>query len=97
MSLRRKPRGTRPGSIRQLRLRLWWAIDEATALLEDDNPEARLRAISALSTAAGVYAKLTETQDLERRLDDLQKEMNELREAYKRPAGTGARTQATVN
>ena len=79
-------RGTKPGSIRQLRLRLWWAVQEASALLDDGDKDVRMRAISALSTAAGVYVKLTETQDFEKRMDEMQKELSELRETLKRPA-----------
>lgn len=66
-------RGTRPGSIRQVRLRLWWAIQEASNLLDDDDKDTRMRAISALSTASGVYAKLTEASDLENRIKELEK------------------------
>ncbi len=68
----RAKRGTRPGSIRQVRLRLWWAIEEASMLLGDADKDTRMRAISALSTAAGVYAKLTEAAELEDRLKALE-------------------------
>jgi hypothetical protein len=65
-------RGTRPGSIRQVRLRLWWAIQEAAQLLDDPDKDTRMRAISALSTASGVYAKLTEASELEKRIQALE-------------------------
>ena len=89
-------RGTRPGSIRQLRLRLWWAVQEASDLLDDDDKDVRMRAISALSTAAGVYAKLTETQDFEKRLDELQKELNEVRTTLRRPESAGKSAPGTA-
>ncbi len=94
--LTRAKRGTRPGSIRQLRLRLWWAIQEASALLDDEDKDVRMRAISALSTAAGVYAKLTETQDFEKRLDELQKELDEVRTTLRRPASASKSAPGTA-
>lgn len=66
--IKRRKRGTRPYSIRQVRLRLSWAVDEAAQLLDSEDEQTRLRAVSALSTAAGVYAKLTEVSELEQRL-----------------------------
>lgn len=90
---KRPRRGTRPGSIRQVRLRLWWAIEEASGLLDDDDKETRMRAISALSTASGVYAKLTEAQDFERQLEELRKELNEVRQTLGRPQSAGASAQ----
>ena len=92
----RAKRGTRPGSIRQVRLRLWWAINEASLLLGDEDKDTRMKAISALSTAAGVYVKLTETQDFEKRLDDLQKELSDVRETLKRPASASKSAQESA-
>ena len=51
-------RSTRPGSIRQVRLRFWWAIQEATKMLDEADPDMRLRTVSAISTACGAYANL---------------------------------------
>lgn len=68
----RPRRGTRPYSIRQVRLRLSWAIDEASLLLDSADENTKLRAISAMSTAAGVYAKLTEVTEFEERLTALE-------------------------
>lgn len=94
--VKRKRRGTRPGSIRQVRLRLWWAIQEASELLDDDDKDTRMRAISALSTASGVYAKLTESQDFEKRLDELQKELSDVRQTLKRPASASDSAQGSA-
>lgn len=75
----RPRRGTRPYSIRQVRLRLSWAIDEAAHLLDSADEQMRLRAVSAMSTAAGVYAKLTEITEFEDRLTALEQRHAERR------------------
>ena len=72
-------RGTRPGSIRQVRLRLWWAIQEATVMLDEDDPDTKLRAVSAISTACGAYANLTKTHALENELEQARRELDEVR------------------
>ena len=72
-------RGTRPGSIRQVRLRLWWAIQEATTMLDEDDPDMKLRAVSAISTACGAYANLTKTHALEAELEQARRELDEVR------------------
>ena len=72
-------RGTRPGSIRQVRLRLWWAILEATTMLDEDDPETKLRAVSAISTACGAYANLTKTHALEAELEQARRELDDIR------------------
>lgn len=91
-------RGTRPGSIRQLRVRLWWAISEASALLDDPDVDVKLKAISAMSTAAGVYGNLTKTHALEAEAESLEKELNELRATLGRaPVETSSDSQTTLN
>lgn len=91
-------RGTRPGSIRQLRLRLWWAIDEATRLLDEPDTETKLKAIHAMSTAAGTYGRLTELHTLETDVTEIQRELRELRTTLSRPAKPNKRGAApTVN
>lgn len=88
-----KARGTRPGSIRQVRVRLWWAIQEAAELLDTPDPDTKLKAISALSTACGAYGNLTKTHTLEAEVETLQKELHDLRATLSRPAS--ARRRAT--
>lgn len=91
-------RGTRPGSIRQVRLRLWWAIQEAADLLDEGNNETRLKAISALSTACGAYANLTKVHALEAELETLQREFHDLRTSLGRlPGATSGREAAAPN
>lgn len=67
-----KKRGTRPYSIRQVRLRMSWAVAEASELLSSHDPDVVLRAVSAMSTAAGVYARLTEASVLQDRIKALE-------------------------
>lgn len=87
----RKRRGTRPGSIRQVRARLWWAIQEAAELLDTPDPDTKLKAISALSTACGAYGNLTKTHTLEAEVEALQKELHDLRATLSRPQSASRR------
>lgn len=89
-------RGTRPGSIRQVRLRLWWAIQEASELLDEDDNETRLKAISALSTACGAYGNLTKVHALEAELEAIRKEFHDLRASLGRPAGAATGSGAAA-
>lgn len=95
---KRPKRGTRPGSIRQVRLRLWWAIQEASELLDEPDTETKLKAISAMSTACGAYGNLTKTHALEAEVEAMQKDLHELRKTLSRPANATASSAApTVN
>lgn len=94
----RKPRGTRPGSIRQVRVRLWWAIQEAAELLDTLDPDTKLKAISALSTACGAYGNLTKAHTLESEVEALQRDLHDLRATLSRPQGASRRaTSAPAN
>jgi hypothetical protein len=62
-----------------VRLRLWWAIQEATTLLDEVDPEMKLRAVSAISTLCGAYANLTKTHALEFELEQAPKELDGVR------------------
>jgi hypothetical protein len=68
----RRRRGA--GDLRQLKVELWAAICEAGDLLADPetDPELKLKAISALATATGVYLKLSEASEFEARLTTLE-------------------------
>lgn len=89
-------RGTRPGSIRQVRLRLWWAIQEASELLDAGDKETRLKAISALSTACGAYANLTKVHALETELEAIRREFHDLRASLGRPASADSLSGAAA-
>jgi hypothetical protein len=70
-----KPRPRRrAGDLSALKVELWTAIRAASAMVEDPEspPERRLRAISALSTAAAVYARILYDHELEQRLAALE-------------------------
>ena len=73
--MRMRPRRRRgAGDLRQLRVELWAAICEAADILADrqTDPEVKLRSISALATAAGVYMKIAEASEFESRLTALE-------------------------
>jgi hypothetical protein len=60
-----KPRRRRDaGDICQLRVELWAGVRVAAAMVDNPEtpPELKLRAVSALATAASVYAKLMEAK-----------------------------------
>jgi hypothetical protein len=66
-------------------------------LLDSGDPETVLKAVSALSTASGVYLKCSEAHDFERRLEAFQRELDEVRATVSRPTGTTPRPQAAIN
>jgi hypothetical protein len=60
-----KPRRRRDaGDLCQLRVELWAGVRVAAAMVDNPEtpPELKLRAVSALATAASVYAKLLESK-----------------------------------
>jgi hypothetical protein len=70
-----KPRRRRDaGDLCQLRVELWAGIRYAAALLENATlgPEVKLRAVSALATASGIYRQLLETSEMADRLAELE-------------------------
>lgn len=68
------PQRVRAGDLNNLKRRLWGAILRADRIVADDDqpPEVVLRAVSAMSTACGVYRGLLEASDLEARLAALE-------------------------
>jgi ribulose bisphosphate carboxylase small subunit len=59
----------KPGDLQALRRKLWQAILEAErVLLTNTDDEVVLRAVHALSQAAGHYVRLLEADDIEGRL-----------------------------
>ena len=68
-----KKRARKPGQLPQLLRLLWQALLEAQAILDEAaEAELRLRAIHAISQAAGQYAKLLEIGELEARIAALE-------------------------
>jgi hypothetical protein len=62
------------GDLCQLRVELWAGVRVASAMVDDPEttPELRLRAVSALATAASVYAKILYDTEIEKRLAALE-------------------------
>jgi hypothetical protein len=60
---------TKPGDIDDLRARLWWALERAMRIVQDArNTDQRLKAISCMSTTAGVYLKTLEVGEMDGRV-----------------------------
>ena len=71
----------KPGTIQDLRKRLWQAVNEAERiLLTADNDSDKLKAVYALATVAGAYLKVVESAELENRIKQLEK-IHELKKA----------------
>ncbi|WP_036258703.1 hypothetical protein [Meiothermus cerbereus] len=70
-------RRRKPGDLGQLRAVLWGMLLEAEHIAQDRtlDENIRLKAISALATAAGAYLKATEQGDLENRLKALEERL----------------------
>jgi hypothetical protein len=68
-----RKRARKPGDLAGLRRMLWQALIEAErVLLESDNDELSLKAVHAVSQAAGQYARLLEIGELEARVAALE-------------------------
>lgn len=78
-----RKRRPKPGDIASLRRVLWSAIRQVEELLELEDPEMTLKAVSALSTAAGVYLKCTEAHELVARLEALEAKASEWSQSRK--------------
>lgn len=70
----KRKRRPKPGDTQALRRVLWSAIRKVEQLIDDheDDPDVVLRAVSALSTASGVYLKAEEQAEILTRLEDLE-------------------------
>ena len=70
----KRKRRPKPGDTQALRRVLWAAIRKVEQLIDDheDDPDVVLRAVSALSTASGVYLKAEEQAEILTRLEDLE-------------------------
>jgi DNA-binding response OmpR family regulator len=64
---------TKPGDIDDLRARLWWALERAMRIVQDaSNMDQRLKAISCMSTTAGVYLKTLEVGEMDGRVQAIE-------------------------
>lgn len=62
----------KPGDMQALAAKLWGALEAAERLLEHADPAIQLRAVHAISQAAGSYARVYEVGELEARLNALE-------------------------
>lgn len=69
--LARKAQG-KPRNLQAVAEKLWRALETAEALLEESQPELRLKAVHAVTQAAAAYARVYETGELEARLEALE-------------------------
>jgi hypothetical protein len=71
-SQKRRPRRGKAGDLEALKRHLWAAVLEASALLDCENPDVKLRAVHAVSQSSSAYRSLVESTDLERRISALE-------------------------
>jgi len=79
----KRKRRPKPGDTNALRRVLWGAIRRVEELIDDPTtePEVLLRAVSALSTASGVYLKAEEQAEILPRLEALEADLSTQRAA----------------
>ncbi len=91
----KRKRRPKPGDVASLRRVLWDAIRKVEHLTETGDPDTVLRAVSALSTAAGVYLKCSAEHGFERELADIRKELHDAIASARRPPRQGPSARAT--
>ena len=63
------------GSLEDLRRELWYAILTASQMLDSEDNPTKLKAVHALTQAAGQYRALFETMELQERIEALEERM----------------------
>jgi hypothetical protein len=73
MPLKRRKR-RRAGDIKALKVEVWAALCEASAIAEDPEtpPDRKLRAVSAIGVVAGMYRQLLDASNVDARLTALE-------------------------
>jgi hypothetical protein len=68
-----------PGTINDVKARVWTAIEAAAEILaaSDTDPALRLRAVHAVTQAAGSYTKILESAEFEARLRALEEKLTD--------------------
>lgn len=75
----KRKRRPKPGDVQALRRVLWAAIRRVEEVIDTSGTTTTvLRAVSALSTAAGVYLKAAEVGELEERLTQIDAQLDAL-------------------
>ena len=70
-------RRRKPGDIGQLRTILWGVLLEVESIVKSPtDDQTKLRAVSSLATAAGVYLQAIEVGELEKRLNRLEEKIS---------------------
>lgn len=74
---KRKKKLEAMGDLSDVRARLWAGIEAVDAILSDESaaPELKLRGVHALTQAAGAYAKLVESCELEARVAEMERRL----------------------
>ncbi len=70
---RTRPRRGKPGDRDALKKELWAAVRAASALLDNENPDVRLRAVHATAQAGNVYRAVLGENELEALVTELEK------------------------
>jgi hypothetical protein len=70
---RTRPRRGKPGDRDALKKELWAAVRAASALLDSENPDVRLRAVHATAQAGNVYRGVLGENELEALVTELEK------------------------
>jgi hypothetical protein len=71
-------RRRKPGDLAQLRAVLWGVLLDVETICTDEDTDkpSKLKAAHTLATLAGAYLKVTETHDLEKRIEALEGTVN---------------------
>ena len=80
MSFDKRKRSRKPLALRIARLRMTDAVNVLEGIIQDDRSDAytKINAINALSGLLTRYAKLTETEELEKRITELENKLKNL-------------------
>ncbi len=70
---RTRPRRGKPGDRDALKKELWAAVRAASALLDNENPDVRLRAVHATAQAGNVYRAVLGENELEQLVSELER------------------------
>lgn len=76
---KREKRRAKPGDVKDVQARVWEAVEAACAVLHDPETDnaLRLRAVHAVTQAAGSYTKIIEAAEFEARLEELERKVDE--------------------
>lgn len=75
---KRRQQAERAGTVEDLRLKVWRALDAADGVLGDakSDPVLKLRALHALTQASSAYLKLVEVSELDARMRRIEERLD---------------------